>query len=92
MARDILGEYGPESNQPQVGRAKGGGQMPVRDVMGYSPPCGPSNINDAQSPGLHGHNCGNAGTQGATATKTDGSSGSPGLHGTSKGMGTNRRG
>ena len=92
MARDILGEYGRDSHQPQAPRASNGGEMPVRDVMGYSPPKGPTNIMDPKSPGLHGHNCGNAGTQGASSTSADGSSGSPGIGGGNKGMGTNRRG
>ena len=59
MARDILSEYGPESRQPQASRASGGGQIQPRDVMGYSPPVGPTNINDPKSPGLHGSNHGN---------------------------------
>ena len=63
MARDILSEYGPDSPNKQVPRASGGGAHTPRDVMGYSPPKGPSNIMDPQSPGLHGDNCGNCGTQ-----------------------------
>ena len=91
MARDILGEYGRDSHQPQAPRASNGGEMPVRDVMGYSPPKGPTNIMDPKSPGLHGHNCGNAGTQGARSTETD-DGGSAGIHGKDIEMGTNRRG
>jgi len=92
MPRDILGEYGPESRQPQAARASGGGAQTPRDVHNYSHPRGPSNINDAQSPGLHGHNCGNAGTQGKHGTASDGSSGHPGLGGSNHGTGTNRKG
>jgi hypothetical protein len=92
MARDILGEYGPESPMNQKPRASHGGQMPVRDVMGYRPPTGPTNINDPKGPGLHGHNCGPGGTQGPYPTHTDGNQGHPGIGGTNRGMGSNRRG
>lgn len=93
MARDILSEYGKDSGVGQsAGRARSGGVTSSRDVMGYSPPKGPTNINDPQSPGLHGHNCGNSGTQGSSRISSDGNSGSPGIGGTNKGMGTNRRG
>ncbi len=63
MPRDILSEYGPDSPANQKARASSGGQMPVRDVHNYQPPMGPSNIGDPKSPGLHGDNCGNCGTQ-----------------------------
>jgi hypothetical protein len=89
MARGILSEYGNDSHQPQQPRAKGGGEQSPRDVMNYSPPKGPSNINDAQSPGLHGDNYGNCGTQGPKSTRAE-SSGSVGIGGRNKGMGTNR--
>ena len=92
MARDILSEYGPDARKPQASRAGAGGVMQARDVMNYSPPTGPTNIGDAKSPGLHGHNCGNAGTQGSYSHDSDGGSGSPGLHGSNHGMGTNRKG
>src|SRR5580765_2292444 len=83
MARDILSEYGKDSNAPMAPRAKSGGitMGDKRDVMGYSPPQGPTNINDAKSPGLHGHNCGNSGTQGASESRGDGAGGRPGLGG-----------
>jgi hypothetical protein len=58
MSRDTLGEYGPESANKQAPRATSGGQMPVKPIP-YSPPKGPSNINDPKSPGLHGDNYGN---------------------------------
>lgn len=62
MNRDILSEYGSDSAQPQAPRATNGGQMPVKAIP-YSPPKGPTNINDPKSPGLHGANHGNCGTQ-----------------------------
>jgi hypothetical protein len=31
----------------------------MKDVMGYMPPQGPTNINDGNGPGLHGDNYGN---------------------------------
>lgn len=60
--RDILNEYGADSPMDQKPRATNGGQMPVKKIP-YSPPVGPTNINDPKSPGLHGDNCGNSGTQ-----------------------------
>lgn len=91
MPRDILSEYGNDSGAGNAPRAKSGGVKSARDVMGYSPPQGPSNIGDAKSPGLHGDNCGNCGSQGSYESPP-GESGSPGLHGNNRGMGTNRRG
>jgi len=58
MSDDILSEYGRDSGAPQRPRATNGGQVPVRDVHNYSPPYGPSNINDPQKPGLNGTNYG----------------------------------
>lgn len=94
MARDILSEYGRDSGVGQNAPAArgGGGEMPVRDVMNYKPPQGPTNIMDAKSPGLHGDNCGNTGSQGYYGPIDKQTSGSPGLHGSNHGMGTNRRG
>lgn len=91
MPRDILSEYGPDKPMHEKPRATGGGHMPVRDVMNYKPPTGPSNINDSCSPGLHGSNHGNSGTQG----KHSGGgreSGRPGIGGDNHGHGTQRRG
>lgn len=59
---DILSGFGKDSPQPQAPRATNGGAMPVKSIP-YSPPKGPSNIGDAKSPGLHGTNHGNCGTQ-----------------------------
>jgi len=91
MARDILSEYGPDSRSPQAPRASSGGVTQARDVMGYSPPRGPTNVMDPKSPGLHGTNLGNCGSQGGYDQRCQ-TSGSPGLGGTNRGMGTNRRG
>jgi hypothetical protein len=62
MARDILGEYGPDSPSHQKARPTNGGHMEPKELP-YSPPVGPSNIGDPKSPGLHGTNHGNCGTQ-----------------------------
>lgn len=91
MSRDILSEYGNDSGAGNAPRATSGGVKSARDVMGYQPPQGPSNIGDSKSPGLHGNNCGNCGSQGSYGTDAS-TSGSPGLHGTNRGMGSNRRG
>lgn len=64
MARDILSEFGPDSPNRQVASATNGGRQTPRDVHNYSPPKGPSNIKDPESPGLHGDNHGCCGTQG----------------------------
>ncbi len=58
--------------------------------MGYCPPTGPIGISRV-GVGLGGENCGPAGTQGKYDTPVS-ESGSPGLHGRDKGMGTNRKG
>lgn len=63
MARDILSDYGPDSMMDQKPRATNGGEM-MKKEMNYSPPVGPSNINDPKSPGLHGTNHGNKVNQG----------------------------
>lgn len=63
MPRDILSEFGKDSSQPQAPRATSGGVMETKPLP-YSPPVGPTNINDGRSPGLHGENHGNCGSQG----------------------------
>lgn len=60
---DILSEFGKDSGAGQVPRATSGGAMQPKPIP-YSPPVGPSNIMDPKSPGLHGTNHGNCGTQG----------------------------
>lgn len=62
MSRDILSEFGSNSSQPQKGSASSGGVTSAKELP-YSPPVGPSNINDAKTPGIHGTNHGNCGTQ-----------------------------
>lgn len=63
MAKDILSEYGPDSKQPQAGVSHNGGKPDVKPCD-YSPPKGPTNINDPKGPGLHGNNYGNSVRQG----------------------------
>mgnify|MGYP001585616239 CR=1 FL=1 len=63
MARDILSEYGRDSSSPQRPRATSGGVKEAKPLE-YCPPVGPSNVGDPKSPGLHGTNHGNCGTQG----------------------------
>ena len=76
--RDILSEYGSDSNAPEKPRASHGGQMPVRDVMGYCPPVGPTTFNHS-GPGLaERNNYGNAGSQGKYSTPAK-TSGAPGI-------------
>lgn len=60
---DILNEYGRDSGAGQAPRATNGGKQDPKSIP-YCPPVGPSNINDSKSPGLHGSNMGNCGTQG----------------------------
>jgi hypothetical protein len=62
MPEDILREYGPDTNTHQKPRATSGGVKEAKPLP-YSPPVGPSNIGDSKSPGLHGTNYGNCGTQ-----------------------------
>lgn len=85
MARDILSEYGPESPRHEKPRASSGGVKQARDVHNYSPPQGPTNINDPKGPGLHGSNYGHH------QMKDCGySSGKPGIGGDRKPHGTQR--
>jgi hypothetical protein len=63
MPRDILSEFGRDANKPQAARATCGGVTEAKP-LDYSPPKGPSNINDPKTPGIHGTNHGSCGTQG----------------------------
>lgn len=63
MSRDILSEYGPDQPSHEKAPATNGGQLEVKQLP-YSPPVGPKSIGDPKSPGLHGTNHGNNGTQG----------------------------
>ena len=62
MSRDILSEYGPESDINQKPRATNGGEMGVKPIP-YSPPKGPTG-QMREGPGLGGTNHGCCGTQG----------------------------
>jgi hypothetical protein len=77
MARDILDEYGPDADKPQAARATCGGVVEAKKLP-YSPPVGPIGIAH-EGPGLGGHNCGNAGSQGASSLHGDGGAGAPGI-------------
>lgn len=63
MARDILSEFGPNSPSDQKPGAVSGGVTEAKPLP-YSPPVGPKSINDGNSPGLHGTNHGECGSQG----------------------------
>lgn len=80
MARDILGEFGSGSSQPQAPVASSGGVTSAKEIP-YSPPQGPKGIENAKSPGLHGtnHGC----TNGPPGGGSHG--GSPGIGGTNHG-------
>lgn len=62
MSKDILDMYGSNSSQPQVPSATNGGRQDPKTIP-YDPPKGPTGINDPKTPGLHGNNHGNCGTQ-----------------------------
>lgn len=62
MAKDILSEYGSDSPSNQKAPASNGGHILPKELP-YDPPKGPS-AQHHQSPGLHGDNHGNCGTQG----------------------------
>jgi hypothetical protein len=85
MPRDILGEYGKDSSQPQAARATSGGVKEAKPISNYKAPVGPTNINDSKSPGIHGANLGMC-----PKGSGDGSSGSPGIGGTTHRSGSQR--
>ena len=82
--RDILSDYGHDVPHPQAPRATSGGVTSAKETR-YSPPVGPSNINDPKSPGLHGDSHGMA--RCPTASR---GSGGPGIHGTTHRSGSQR--
>jgi hypothetical protein len=90
MTRDILGEFGPEADKPQVARATGGGCMDVKNLP-YDPPVGPTTFSHS-GPGLaNRNNYGNAGSQGKYSNPIT-TSGEPGIvrkGGENEGKGTN---
>lgn len=62
MARDILSEYGKDSGAGNKPSANSGGVTTAKELP-YSPPQGPKGISDPKTPGIHGTNHGNCGTQ-----------------------------
>lgn len=85
MARDILSEYGKDIPHPQAARATNGGCLEAKPITNYKAPVGPTNINDSKSPGIHGANHGMACRPSASGT-----SGSPGIGGTTHRSGSQR--
>jgi hypothetical protein len=92
MPRSILSEFGPDANKPQAPRATCGGvKMEDKvDVRNYQPPRGPIGLS-RNSVGLGG-NVNACGTQGPQGPQGGEASGSAGLHGKDRGMGSNRKG
>lgn len=62
MARDILGEYGPDSPNPQTPSMSKNGPVECKPLP-YDPPKGPMGIGH-EGPGLGGTNHGNSCMQG----------------------------
>jgi hypothetical protein len=87
MAKDILSDFGPDSSNPQVARAKSGGPKSAGDVLNYKAPQGPSSVNNPKAPGLHG-TVYPSGSQ--TTTLHSSSSGKPGLGGDNNKSGSQR--
>ena len=84
-----LDYYAPSPKRAES-RASSGGVKKSRDVNNYQKPQGPIGISRV-GVGLGGVNHGPCGTQGHHDDLV-GVSGSPGLHGEGRGMGTNRKG
>lgn len=87
MARPILSEYGPDTPKKMASRMSGSGQAGSKPLP-YDPPKGPIGLGNS-GPGLGGVNYGNCGTQGPKSIISE-TSGSVGLHGNNRGMGSNR--
>ncbi len=81
MAKPIIG--GPDTSKPQVARASNGGQMTAK-TLPYSTPQGPKGQMH-KGPGLGDYNYGNI-----QKPVCHGSSGSPGIGGSNKGVGSQR--
>lgn len=88
MARDILGEFGPDYNSSKQGRGSsgltsGGGKPNVKSPN-YHSPQGPMGL-DHKGPGLGGdnHDCGMYGSR-------EHMSGTPGIDGSTKKSGSQR--
>ena len=79
MARDILGEFGPERTIGSRGSNQGRSQ---RDVREYQPPTRVKTPYDPKGPGLHGDNFDYCGSQERSSLRGQ-SSGGPGLGGDS---------
>lgn len=80
---EILNHYGPNSSQPQAGRASSGGQQHPK-TLSYSTPQGPSGFGH-NGPGLGGDNHGN-GQKGTSEHMT----GKPGIGGSVHPYGSQR--
>jgi len=85
MPRDILGEYGQDIPKPQAARATTGGVKSADPISNYATPRGPTNINDPKGPGIHGQSHGQA-----RCPVASGTSGSPGIGGTTHRSGSQR--
>lgn len=58
---DVLSRF--RGNMPAADASPKGGVTQAKPLP-YSPPVGPTSVNNPKSPGLHGDNHGNNGTQG----------------------------
>lgn len=63
MPSDILSMYGPGTEQSMAPQSSNGGKQTPKP-LDYKPPVGPKGIGDPKTPGIHGSNHGNCGTQG----------------------------
>ncbi len=77
MARDILGEFGPDVKHVDAERITSNRPVEKKDVMGYQPPTGPKYMMSTGVGLRGGTNYGNAGSQGKGALSAE-ASGRPG--------------
>lgn len=61
MSREIISGFGPDTPKEQAPQRSGSGQVTCKPLP-YDPPKGPT-AHMQESPGLHGSNHGNCGTQ-----------------------------